>query len=114
VTDRPVQWVINNGGQDHRWLGNGYFRAQGFEIIAHANARADMLARGGDHVQSLKAVLQERAECTEPTPPTRWIEGNDARLDLGGVSFELTYRGGAHTPGDLMVWLPDRSALFLW
>jgi len=23
VTAQPVRWVINTGGQDHRWLGNG-------------------------------------------------------------------------------------------
>ena len=39
VTQQPVRWVINTGGQDHRWLGNGYFKAQGAELIAHATAR---------------------------------------------------------------------------
>ena len=29
VTDKPVVTVINTGGQDHRWLGNGYFRQAG-------------------------------------------------------------------------------------
>jgi len=36
VTPQPVKWVINTGGQDHRWLGNAYFKEQGAEIIAHA------------------------------------------------------------------------------
>lgn len=112
VTDQPVKWVINIGGQDHRWLGNGYFKEQGAELIAHANARADMQARGGDHLQALKAVVRERLEGTVPTLPTRWIEGNDVRLELGGVTLELKHRGGAHTPGDMMVWLPDRGVLF--
>jgi hypothetical protein len=40
VTTQPIRWVINTGGQDHRWLGNGYFRAQGAELIAHASAVA--------------------------------------------------------------------------
>lgn len=42
VTMQPVRWVINTGGQDHRWLGNGYFRTRGAELIAHANALPDM------------------------------------------------------------------------
>jgi glyoxylase-like metal-dependent hydrolase (beta-lactamase superfamily II) len=46
VTPQPVKWVFNTGEQDHRWLGNGYFAAQGAEVIAHANARPDMLNRG--------------------------------------------------------------------
>ncbi|WP_119352676.1 MBL fold metallo-hydrolase [Azohydromonas sediminis] len=112
VTPQPIKWVINTGGQDHRWLGNGYFKAQGAEIIAHENARADMTNRGNDHLQALKAVLKEKADGTVPTLPTRWLTGRDERLELGGVVFEFRHRGGAHTPGDTMVWLPQKNVLF--
>ena len=112
VTLQPVKWVINTGGQDHRWLGNGYFKEQGAEIIAHANARADMQARGGDHLAGLKSILKDNAEGTVPTLPTRFICGNDSRLELGGVVFQLEHRNGAHTPGDMMVWLPQMNVLF--
>ncbi len=112
VTSQPLKWVINTGGQDHRWLGNGYFKAQGAEIIAHANARADMLNRGNDHLEGLKATLNAKADATVPTLATRFVSGNDERLELGGVVFELKHRGGAHTPGDMMVWLPGQQVLF--
>jgi glyoxylase-like metal-dependent hydrolase (beta-lactamase superfamily II) len=112
VTPQPIRWVINTGGQDHRWLGNGYFRAHGAELIAHANARADMGNRGHDQLQALKAVLGAKADGTVPTLPTRWLAGADERLELGGVVFEFKHRGGAHTPGDMMVWLPQRGVLF--
>jgi glyoxylase-like metal-dependent hydrolase (beta-lactamase superfamily II) len=112
VTPQPVKWVINTGGQDHRWLGNGYFKEQGAEIIAHANARADMQARGGDHLAGLKSILKDNADGTVPTLPTRFISGNDSRLELGGVVFQLEHRNGAHTPGDMMVWLPQMNVLF--
>jgi len=112
VTDQPVRWLINTGGQDHRWLGNGYFKAQGVQLIAHANARADMMNRGNDHLQALRAVLKERVDGTTPTLPERYVEGTDIRLDLGGTVFELRHRGGAHTPGDTMVWLPAARVLF--
>ena len=112
VTAQPVKWVVNTGGQDHRWLGNGYFKAQGAEIIAHENARADLMNRGNDHLQGLKAVLGAKADGTVPTLPTRWLQGNDERLEFGGVVFEFKHRGGAHTPGDTMVWLPQKGVLF--
>ena len=112
VTPQPVKWVFNTGGQDHRWLGNGYFAGQGAEIIAHADGRADMNNRGNDHLQGLKATLGPKADGTVPTLPTRWLTGNDERLELGGVVFELKHRGGAHTPGDMMVWLPGPQVLF--
>ena len=112
VTTQPVRWVINTGGQDHRWLGNGYFKAQGAQLIAHANARADLQARGRDHVRALAVVLKERIDGTQPVLPERWIDGQDSRIELGGVTFELRHRGGAHTPGDMLVWLPQARVLF--
>ena len=66
VTQQPVRWVINTGGQDHRWLGNGYFAAQGAQIIAHAQAQADMQARGHDHLQALRDALGPLADNTVP------------------------------------------------
>lgn len=112
VTDQPVKWVINTGGQDHRWLGNGYFIGQGAEVIAHADAKADLLARGGDHISGLKTELKDKLDGTVPTLPTRWLTGSDETLNLGGTTIEVKHRGGAHTPGDLMVWLPQQRVVF--
>lgn len=112
ITQQPVKWVINTGGQDHRWLGNGYFIGQGAEVIAHANAKADMLARGGDHMAGLKNELKEKLDGTVPTLPTRWLTGNDETLSLGGTVVEVKHRNGAHTPGDVLVWLPQQRVVF--
>ena len=112
VTSQPVKWVINTGGQDHRWLGNGHFKAQGAQLIAHAKGEADMRNRGNDHLVSLRAALGDAAEGTVPTLPERWIANPDEQLTLGGVTFEFRHRGGAHTPGDMLVWLPKSGVLF--
>lgn len=111
VTPQPLKWVINTGDQDHRWLGNGYFKAQGMETIAHADAEADMKTRSGEHMEGLK-VLKERLDGTVPTLPTRFVKDKDTRLELGGVVMELKHRSGGHTPGDTMVWLPQANVLF--
>ncbi|MDZ4280974.1 MAG: MBL fold metallo-hydrolase [Hydrogenophaga sp.] len=112
VTSQPVRWVINTGGQDHRWLGNGYFLAQGAEVMAHASARADMLARGGDHMSNLKTELKEKLDGTVPTLPSRFLSGTDETLNLVGTVVEVKHRGGAHTPGDVIVWLPGPRVVF--
>jgi glyoxylase-like metal-dependent hydrolase (beta-lactamase superfamily II) len=112
VSAQPIRWVINTGGQDHRWLGNGYFQAQGAELIAQADALPDMRNRGNDHLVALQAALGAKADGTVPTLPTRLLEGTDVRLELGGTVFEFKHRGGAHTPGDTMVWLPQKNVLF--
>lgn len=112
VTNQPIKWVINTGGQDHRWLGNGYFQSKGAVLIAHAAGQADMKNRGNDHLQALETVLGVKADGTVPTLPSRWLEKPDERVELGGVTFEFKHRGGAHTPGDTMVWLPHKKVLF--
>lgn len=89
VTTQPVRWVINTGGQDHRWLGNGYFRARGAELIAHASALPGMRSHGGEQLDALRRPLGAAAA--------------DARPELGGTVFELRHRGGGDTPGDTMV-----------
>ena len=110
VTAQPLKLVINSGDQDHRWLGNGYFTEKGIETLAHANAQADMKARAGEHLQGL-SVLKERLDGTHPTLPTRFVKDADTTLNLGGTVIELKHRQGGHTPGDMLVWLPQRNVL---
>ncbi len=112
VTTQPVRWVVNTGGQDHRWLGNGYFKTQGAVIVAHKQAEADMRARGGDQLEGLRSALGSLANDTVPTFATRWLTQPDERLELGGEVLEFKHRGGAHTPGDMLVWLPQQRVVF--
>jgi glyoxylase-like metal-dependent hydrolase (beta-lactamase superfamily II) len=112
LTPMPLRWVINTGGQDHRWLGNSYFKTQGVEIIAHAAAEADMRSRGGEQVEGLRAALGTLAQGTTPELPSRWLSKPDEQLELGGVVFQIKHRAGAHTPGDILVWLPQKRVLF--
>lgn len=112
VTPQPIRWVINTGTQDHRWLGNGVFTAKGAQVIAHANALPDMRTRGGDQLSALRNLLGPAAEGTDPVLPQRLVEGSDTTLSLGGVRVMLVHRGGGHTPGDTMVWLPETRVVF--
>jgi glyoxylase-like metal-dependent hydrolase (beta-lactamase superfamily II) len=71
-----------------------------------------MKKRSGEHLEGLK-VLKERLDGTVPTLPTRFVADQDTRLELGGTVLELKYRKGGHTPGDMVVWLPQKSVLGL-
>lgn len=58
VTDKPVRWVINSGGQDHRWFGNDYFqRVVGAKVIASEPGVLDMKARGLQQFENAKKNL---------------------------------------------------------
>ena len=71
-----------------------------------------MMSRGTDHLQALESALGTKADGTLPSLPTRWLTGNDERLDFGGVAFEFKHCQSAHTPGDTLVWLLQKSVLF--
>jgi len=111
VTDQPVAQVINTGGQDHRWLGNGYWQAQGATVIASEAAIADHRARADDHMIALSQFLGEGLSGTEPAYADVTFEA-DYTLEFGGLTFEIMHRGAAHKPGDSFVWLDQRDVMF--
>ena len=111
VTDKPVVWVVNTGGQDHRWLGNGYWKAQGARVIASEAAVADQAARADLQMAGLAQFLGDGLAGTEPvTADVTFAETH--RLDVGGLTFEINHPGPAHTPGDSFVWVPERATVF--
>ena len=111
VTKQPVKYVINTGGQDHRWLGNGYFKEQGATIIANRKAVADMTARGTEQLDGLKRDLRERIDGTRITLPNETFD-QEKTLKLGGTEIRVIHFFGGHTPGDSVVWLPASRVLF--
>lgn len=111
VTRQPVKYVINTGGQDHRWLGNGYFKAHGAQIIAAQAALADMNERGALQLAGLAGELKDKVAGTEVVLPTRTFDSKEV-LRLGGREIVLLHFRGGHTPGDSVVWLPKEKLLF--
>ncbi|HEY5739957.1 MAG TPA: MBL fold metallo-hydrolase [Gammaproteobacteria bacterium] len=112
VTDAPVVAVINTGGQDHRWLGNAYFRNGGARLIASRAAVDDQRNRLQDQFFMLGNLVGE--ELVRGTEAAYADETFDDALDLtiGGTRFEIRYPGPAHTPGDSFVWLPAQQVMF--
>jgi glyoxylase-like metal-dependent hydrolase (beta-lactamase superfamily II) len=112
IADRPIVAVINTSGQDHRWLGNSYWKAQGARLITSKRAQADQKARFEMQWAGLIALTGEST--LAGTVPVYAEETFDTALDLtmGGVRLELRHPGRAHTPGDLFVWLPDQRVMF--
>ena len=111
VTDKPIRWVINSGSQDHRWLANGWFKARGATIIGSKAGRAHMEATAERQLEGIKRRVGEGCDGTEPVFPDITFDDTHV-LDLPGVAVELRFTGGAHTPGDAFVWLPESRVLF--
>ncbi|MEM8786803.1 MAG: MBL fold metallo-hydrolase [Pseudomonadota bacterium] len=111
VTDQPVVTVIDTGGQDHRWLGNGYWQSQGAIVIASEDAVADQRARGSMQMTALSQLIGPALDGTEPSHADVTFDG-DHTLEIGRLTLQIVHPGAAHTPGDSFVWVPDRDVVF--
>ncbi|SFI72435.1 MBL fold metallo-hydrolase [Celeribacter neptunius] len=111
ITDQPVTYVIDTGGQDHRWIGNSYWQAQGATVIASQAAVEDQQARASMEMTMLSQLVGEGLKGTDPAFADVTFE-SDYTLDLGGITLQIMHRGQAHTPGDSFVWLKDRDVMF--
>ncbi len=111
VTKQPVRIVINTGGQDHRWIGNSYWKERGAKIIASQEAVADHKDRGSLQMTMLNALIKDKLDGTNPVYADETFAQSHS-FSLGGVAFEIHYKGQAHTPGDAFVWLPQSKVMF--
>lgn len=111
ITAQPVKWVVNVNSQNHYWHGNGYFKSQGATILASKEAERVMREMGAQQLDANKTLLKEKADGTVLTYPTE-LTADKRELKLGKTTVQLLHFGPAHTPGDLVVWLPQQKILF--
>ena len=108
ITDQPVKLVFNENGQGHAMLGNSYWTAQGVDVVAHVDAAAAFEDNGGMSLRAAIARVKERADKTEIAGPTITFEDKYI-IEMGDMRIEARYLGPAHSPGDIVVWLPEQS-----
>jgi glyoxylase-like metal-dependent hydrolase (beta-lactamase superfamily II) len=105
--------VLTHHHPDHHF-GAVVFRRLGAKIIAHPDRRVLASERGEDaliadwvRVVGLDAMRGfEFADTPDVPVATR------ETLRLGGHTLVIEHPGAAHTPGDLIVWLPGMRILF--
>lgn len=108
ITDQPVKYVVLENGQGHAMLGSGYWKEQGATIIAHEDAAHEIEERSFSLLQVMQEGVKEKARGTEVVLPDETF--TDQRIiELGGVRIEVLNLGPAHSPGDVVVWLPDKK-----
>jgi glyoxylase-like metal-dependent hydrolase (beta-lactamase superfamily II) len=89
VTQQPVKYVINTHNHgDHTGSNAQFLRIA--EIIAHKNARANMM----------------KAQPPQPGPP-RIVFTDQTAVFLGGAEVQAHYLGRGHTNGDAVIYFPD-------
>jgi glyoxylase-like metal-dependent hydrolase (beta-lactamase superfamily II) len=113
VSRAPIRRVIVSHYHADHIYGLQALKAAGAEIWAHRKAEIYLAS---DVAQS--RLEQRRAElfpwvdeATRIVPPDVWIDG-DTDFRFGGLTFQIIYSGGAHSPEDILMFVVEDRVLF--
>jgi glyoxylase-like metal-dependent hydrolase (beta-lactamase superfamily II) len=113
ITPAPVRYVVLTHYHADHIYGLQVFKEAGATILAHhdaqwyLNSETAALRLQASRAEMAPAIDQD----TRLVPADRWID-KPLTLTLGGTEFVLQPVGPAHTPEDLVVWMPQRKLMF--
>lgn len=112
VSAAPIRYVVLTHYHADHIYGLQTLKSTGAELIAQSQGKL--------YLHSETAALRLQAsreelfpwidEKTQLVPADRWIDQTTV-LKLGGLSFEIHPAGPAHTPEDLIVYVPELKLL---
>lgn len=114
ITPQPVRYVIATHYHADHIYGLQTLAAAGAKVLAHASAREYL---NSDTAQ--QRLLASRVDLapwinadTHLVGADQWLEGEEMRLQVGGLEFVIAHVGPAHTPEDVVVVVPQLGVLF--
>jgi glyoxylase-like metal-dependent hydrolase (beta-lactamase superfamily II) len=113
LTDKPLLLTLTHFHPEHGW------GAQAFEdvatIVYNRVQREELEEKFGPFVELFSSFgpgIAELLADVRLVRPHVVYGGDEAELDLGGVTVRLSYHGPAHTRGDQLILLPEERVLF--
>jgi glyoxylase-like metal-dependent hydrolase (beta-lactamase superfamily II) len=111
VSPKPVRWIVNSHGHGDHWLGNQAVADRDTVIYASAKVRDRIQREGKDWVRRMHTMTGGLTGESTVRAPTQVVQPPHKDV-LGGVKVELIASGDSHSPGDLLLWLPEQKILF--
>jgi glyoxylase-like metal-dependent hydrolase (beta-lactamase superfamily II) len=113
ITPAPVRYVVVTHYHADHIYGLQSFKDAGATIIAQRDGQVYL---NSDTAQLRLAASREELapavdDDTRLVAADRWID-RPTTLQVGGIDFLLQPAGPAHTPEDLVVWVPQLKLLF--
>ena len=113
LSDKPLLLTLTHFHPEHGWGAQAF---KGVATIVYNRAqREELEEKFGPFVELFSSFGPEIAELLSDVRlvrPDVVYAGDEAELDLGGVTVQLSYHGPAHTRGDQLVLLPSERVLF--
>ncbi len=114
VTRQPVKWLVLTHHHPDHHFGAVVFKREGAKVIAHPD-RATLASEGGEDALMADWVRVVGLDAMRGFEfadfPDRPVTRTDT-LVLGDFTLVIVHPGAAHSPGDLVVWLPRERVLF--
>jgi glyoxylase-like metal-dependent hydrolase (beta-lactamase superfamily II) len=114
ITAQPIRYVIVTHFHADHIYGLQAFKAAGATIIAHPAGREYLNSDAARRKMetSREDLFPWIDEQTQLLGADRWLDQDDTRLQVGSTEFRIRHVGPAHTPEDLVVFVPKRGVLF--
>ena len=110
LTDKPVTHVINTHHHGDHVLGNSVFA--GAQIISSEKCRSLVESTGHDWIAIMENLIGRKLPGTRPVPAgVTFSEDTLTEQTIDGVRMVMWVPLGAHSPSDMMVFLPDDRLL---
>ncbi len=116
ITNKEIKFLINSHDAFDHTSANCEFARRGITIIGSEKCREAMnhhgelnFKRWSDREARIKKILEEKA-ITVALPHITF--DHELKLNIGGEIIELFYYGHAHSPGDIVIYLPKDQILF--
>jgi glyoxylase-like metal-dependent hydrolase (beta-lactamase superfamily II) len=114
TTRQPVRWLVLTHHHPDHHFGAIALRRSGARVIAHPDRRT-LASESGEVALVSDWTRVVGAEAMRgfafANTPDRPVTGADT-LRLGGRTLVVSHHGAAHTPADLVVWLPKERIVF--
>lgn len=110
VTDQPVRWIINSHGHGDHWLGNAAFEDTVEQIYATEQVAARVVADGQGWVDRFYQMTEGASGHSDILPPNTHVY-EKMNTAFGDRNVVLFLSRGSHSPGDVLLWLPDDKVL---
>ena len=108
ISHQPVKYVVLENGQGHAMLGSNYWKEQGATVIAHKDAAHEIEENAFAILERQKKSIFDKTYRTQVVMPDETFTDKKI-INMGGVIIELLNLGPAHSPGDIIVWLPQKK-----
>lgn len=110
ISPKPITHIINTHHHGDHHLGNIAF--PGAEIISAAQCKELVEKTGHEWVALAENMIGQKFPHTKPVPASvTFKEDSTNDKTINGVKLVLWVPKGSHTPGDLLVYLPDDKVL---